>query len=149
MPRPLDMERPVAVYWRQEASRVLHEPTTHGGDDGDYLQADQDPGDRRDGPDAVDRGAARRSAPRTPRQADAPRACHRRHGSQRRGTGRAPRLARIPGLRLSHPEIAPAPRCPHRVCLGSGELELVAPLRAPLNEVPQLPQGTWGEMWRD
>jgi hypothetical protein len=53
------MERPVAVYWRQEASRVLHEPTTHGGDDGDYLQADQDPGDRRDGPDAVDRGAAR------------------------------------------------------------------------------------------
>jgi hypothetical protein len=43
MPRPLDMERPVAVYWRQEASRVLHEPTTHGGDDGDYLQADQDP----------------------------------------------------------------------------------------------------------
>jgi len=36
------MERPVAVYWRQEASRVL-QPTTHGGDDGDYLQADQDP----------------------------------------------------------------------------------------------------------
>ncbi len=42
------------------------------------------------------------------------------------------------GTKAPHPEIAPAPRRPQRVCLGSGELELVAPLRAPPSEVPPI-----------
>lgn len=33
---------------------VPQERKTQGGEDGYYLQADQDPGNRRDGPDAVD-----------------------------------------------------------------------------------------------